>query len=161
MLYINENISCRPLVKHPKFTDLELIVFELHQNKCKWLFLGICKPPCQNDIEFLNQINSILDHYLTTYGNILIGNFNLCVDYTHLEATLENYDLSNLINKTTCYHFNNPTCSDLIMTNKKNLFKLYDTFEVGLSDHHKFISTILKSGGFKERRHWRRWCLYC
>ena len=41
MLYINENIPCRPLNEHPKFTDLKLIVFELHQSKQKWLFLGI------------------------------------------------------------------------------------------------------------------------
>ena len=112
--------------------------------------IGIYKPPCQNDIEFLNRINSILDHYLTTYENIiLIGDFNLCVENTHLEATLENYDLDNLINMPTCYQSNDPTCIDLILTNKKNLFKLSDTFETGLSDHHKLISTILKSGGFK------------
>ena len=122
----------------PKFPDLDWIVFELHQNKCKWLFLGIYKSPCQNGIEFPNRINSILDHYLTTYENIiLIGDFNLCVENTHLEATLENYDLSNLINKPTCYRLNNPTCIDLILTNKNNLFKLSDTFETGLSDHHK------------------------
>ena len=60
--------------------------------------IGIYKPPCQNDIEFLNRINSILDHYLTTYENIiLIGDFNLCVENIHLEATLENYDLDNLL----------------------------------------------------------------
>ena len=106
----------------------------------------------QNDIEFLNRINSILDHYLTTYENIiLIGDFNLCVGNTYLEATLENYDLNNLINMPTCYQSNNPTCIDLILTSKKNLFKLSDTFETGLSDHHKLISTILKSGGFKGR----------
>ena len=49
----------------------------------------------------------------------------------------------------TYYQSNDPTCIDLILTNKKNLFKLSDTFETGLSDHHKLISTILKSGGFK------------
>ena len=88
MLYINENIPCRPLNEHPKFPDLELIVFELHQSKRKWVFLGIYKPPCQNDIEFLNRKNSILDHYLTTYENIiLIGDLNLCVENTHLEAS--------------------------------------------------------------------------
>ena len=43
MLYINENIPCRPLNKHPNFLDLELIVFELHQSKHKWLFQGIYK----------------------------------------------------------------------------------------------------------------------
>ena len=49
----------------------------------------------------------------------------------------------------SCYQSNNPTCKDLILTNKKNLFKLSDTFETSLSDHHKLISTILTSGGFK------------
>ena len=100
--------------------------------------------------EFLNHINSILDHYLTKYENIiLIGGSNLCVENTHLEATLENYDLDNLINMPTCYQSNDPTCIDLILTNKKNLFKLSDTFETALSDHHKLISTILKSEGLK------------
>ena len=78
-------------------------------------------PQCQNDIEFLNRINSFLDHY---YKNFLIGDFNLCVENTQLE----HYDLSNLIDKPTCYQYNNPTCIDLILTNKKNLFKLSDTF---------------------------------
>ena len=88
MLYINENIPCRPINEHPKFPDLELIVFELHQSKRKLVFLGIYKPPCQNDIEFLNRKNSILDHYLTTYENIiLIGDLNLCIENTHLEAS--------------------------------------------------------------------------
>ena len=49
----------------------------------------------------------------------------------------------------TCYQSNNPTFIDLILTNKKNLFKLSDTFETGFSDQHKLISTILKSAGFK------------
>ena len=150
MLYINENISCRPLNKHPKFPHVELIVFELCQSKRKWLFLGIKKPLCQNNIEFLNRINSVLDHYLTIYENIiLIGDLNLCAENTHLEVTIENYNLNNLTSKATCYQSNNSTCIDLILTNKKNLFELSDTFEMGLSDHHKFISTILKSRGFK------------
>ena len=49
----------------------------------------------------------------------------------------------------TCYQSNDPTCLDLILTNIKDLFKLSDTFETGLSDHHKLILTILKSGGLK------------
>ena len=110
MLYINENIPCRSLNEHPKFPDIELIVFELHQSKRKWLFVGIYKQPCQVDTEFLNRINSILNHSLTTYENIiLIGDFNLCVENTHLGTTLENYGQSNLINKPTCYQFINPT----------------------------------------------------
>ena len=57
ILYINENIPCRPLNEHTKFPNLEWIVSELHQRKRKWLFLGMYKPPCQNDIEFPNKFN--------------------------------------------------------------------------------------------------------
>ena len=35
------------------------------------------------------------------------------------------------------------------MTNRKQLFQLSSTFETDLSDYHKLICTILKSGGFK------------
>ena len=116
------------------FSDLELIAFKLHQSKRELLFLDIHKPPCQNDIEFLNQINSILDHYLTTYENIiLIEDFHLCVENTNFEATLENYDLGNLMNKPTCYQSNNPIWISIILNNKKNLFKLSDTFETRFS----------------------------
>ena len=34
---------------------------------------------------------------------------------------------------------------DLILTNKKELFKNNDVFEVRISDHHSFIVTALKS----------------
>ena len=34
-LYINENIICRRLNEHPKFRDLELLVFELYQSRRK------------------------------------------------------------------------------------------------------------------------------
>ena len=42
ILYINENIPCRPLNDHPFFPNLELIAIEIHQNKrSRWLFVGI------------------------------------------------------------------------------------------------------------------------
>ena len=43
ILYVNENIPCKPLTDHPVFSDLDLMVFELHQSKRKWLLLGIYK----------------------------------------------------------------------------------------------------------------------
>ena len=66
MLYVNESISCKPITDHPVFSDLELMSFELHQSKLKWLLLGIDKSPSQNDIEFLNRMSLIIDYYLQT-----------------------------------------------------------------------------------------------
>ena len=144
ILYVNENIPCKPLTDHSLFSDLELMAFELHQSKRKWLLLGICK------YEFLNRISLIIDYHLQTYENILaIGDFNLFVDNSNLEAFMQAYDFSSLIKKPTCYQPNTPSCIDLILSNRKSLFKLSNTFEADLSDHHKLVSPILKSGGFK------------
>ena len=57
--------------------------------------------------------------------------------------------MRSLIKKPTCYHSHTPSCIDLILTNKKHLFQLSNTFETGLSGHHKLICTILKSGELK------------
>ena len=47
----------------------------------------------------LNRANSALDHYLSTYANIiLIVDFNFCVENNHLAGNLENNNLSSLIN---------------------------------------------------------------
>ena len=90
MLYVNKNIPCKPLTDHPAFSDLESVAFELCQSKRKWLLLEIYKPPSHNDIEFFNRINLIIDYYLRTDGNILaIGDFNLSVDNSHLEAFMK------------------------------------------------------------------------
>ena len=55
-LYINENIPCKPLNNHPTFSNLELIAIEIHQNKRRWLFIGIYKPPSQNDDEYTKRL---------------------------------------------------------------------------------------------------------
>ena len=47
--------------------------------------------------------------------------------------------------KPTCFQSSNPTCIDLILTNKKEFFKNTDVIEVGISDHHSLIVTALKS----------------
>ena len=85
ILYVRENIPCKPLTDHPVLPDLKMMAFELHQSKRKWLLLGIYKPPSQNDIEFLNRISLIIDYYIRTYENILaIGDFNISIDKSHL-----------------------------------------------------------------------------
>ena len=41
ILYVDENIPCKPLIDHSVFSGLELIALELHQSKRQWLLLGI------------------------------------------------------------------------------------------------------------------------
>ena len=64
--------------------------------------MAIYKPPSQNDIVFLRRISLIIDDYLPKHENfVVIGDFNLPAENSHLEAMIQAYDLSSLIKKPT------------------------------------------------------------
>ena len=73
----------------------------------------------------------------------------LVSDDVPLESFLQAYNLTSLIKEATCFQSNNPGCIDLILINQKNMYKLSNTFVTGISDHHKLISNVAKSGSFK------------
>ena len=134
-LYQNKQVPCRLLQGHPIFSNLEILVNEVYQNNKKWLFLGVHKPPNQNDVEFLNRTGVILGHYSQKYDNVtIIGDYNIATENTHLQSIMQAY---------------NPSQIDFILTNQKSMYKFSNIFETSLSDHHKLISTISKSGTFK------------
>ena len=83
----------------------------------------------------------------------IIGDFNLSSDDVPLESFIRAYNLGSLIKEATRFQSSNPSCIDLVLTNQKNMYKFSNTFETGISDHHKLISTVAKSGSFKGR--WR------
>ena len=90
------------------FCDLELMAIEIHQNKLRWLFLGVYIPPSQTDNEFTDKLSLAIDHYLPKYENlIVIGDFNHFFDNRHLDAVIQAHKLNNLINKPTCFHSSN------------------------------------------------------
>ena len=61
------------------------------------------------------------------------------------------YGLRNLIKSPTCYKSaDNPSSIDMFLTNKTPGFQYTTTIEVGLSDFHLMIPTVLKSGFVKK-----------
>ena len=54
------------------------------------------------------------------------------------------FNLESLINTTTFFQSEKPPSIDLILTNKKSLFKNSKTFEVGISDHHLLLLKSLR-----------------
>ena len=147
MLYLNEEIPCKFLNNHPIVPNAEIICIEFHQLKRKWLLLGCYKPPTQNDLEFIASITKIVDFYLQKFENLfIIGDLNMKTENTHLNDLLQMYDLPALIKEPTCYQSQNPNYIDHFLTNWKALFKHCQTLRTGLSDHHKLISAIMKSG---------------
>ena len=56
------------------------------------------------------------------------------------------YNLKNIVNENRCYkNQKNPSCIDLILTNKTRSFQNTKTVETGLSDFHKMTVTVLKT----------------
>ena len=55
------------------------------------------------------------------------------------------FNLESLINTPTGFQSEKPRCIDLILTNKKSLFKNSKTFEVEISDHHHLVLTSMRS----------------
>ena len=56
------------------------------------------------------------------------------------------YSLNSLIKQTTCIkNLENPSCTDLILTNKLQSFQSTCAIETGLSDFHRMIISVLKT----------------
>ena len=65
---------------------------------------------------------------------------------------MNSFGLESLIKKPTRFQSKNRSCIYLILTNKKDIFKNSNVLEVGFSDHHSFIITVLKSAGQRQRK---------
>ena len=145
LLYINENLPGK-IINSYKFKEhSEIIVFEFTVSNKKWLLLGNYRPPSQNDLSFISELNLVLNFFSPIYENfVFLGDFNLSSENPNLKNFMRSFDLESLINSPTCYKSTNPSCIDVVLTNKKNHFIKSAAFETGLSDHYKLITTILR-----------------
>ena len=60
------------------------------------------------------------------------------------QSFFDNNNLTNLIKTNTCFKGKGSSI-DLILTNRKYSFNHTSSYEMGLSDHHRMIYTMLKS----------------
>ena len=77
---------------------------------------------------------------------MLLCDFNACVDDETMRNFCNSYSLHNLIKQPTCFkNLENPSCIDLILTNKPRSFQSTCVIETGLSDFHRMTVSVLKS----------------
>ena len=76
---------------------------------------------------------------------MLVNDFNMTIENKNLEVFINWFGLECLIKKPMCFQSKNPNHIDLILTNKKYLFKNSNVLEAKISNHHSFIITGLKS----------------
>ena len=100
----------------------------------------------------LKSIGNLLNELSLRYDNfILIGDFNSEMTEEPMKAFCNSYNLKCLIKKPTCSkNINNPSCIDLILTNRSSYFQNTSVIETGLSDCHKLTMTTMKSNFEKQ-----------
>ena len=146
LLYVREDIPSKLL--EPKFhSDIECIVIEFNIYKRKWLLLGLYNPKKSLISNCITHVSKYIDQYSSLYDNIiLLGDFNSEMSDEVMDEFSRVYGLKSLIKEPTCYKsLDNPSCIDLILTNRYNSFQDSTVIETGISDLHKLTYTILKT----------------
>ena len=145
LFYARSDIPCKslPLVSE----NIECVISEITISKKKWLTLGIYNPDVKTITKHLSAVEKNLDHYLPYYDNVIIfGDFNCEMTEETLANFCSLYNLKCLIKEPTCFkNAENPSCIDLILTNRPRCFQNSSVIETGLSDFHKLTITVLKT----------------
>ena len=166
MVFVHEDITPEFLSFEDK--PFEVLFIELNFRKKKWLLSCSYNSNKNNISNHLQRLRNSLDLYSAKHGNIiLIGDFNVSPEESHIETFCESYGLKNLIKVPTCYkNPQNPSCIDLILTNSPLSFQSSGVIETGMSDFHKITVTVTKTTFQKldpkiiHYRDYRKYCNY-
>ena len=128
IFYVREDIPCK-IIKAETDAYYEGFFIEINLRKKKWLL------SC--------SYNSYKNNIVSYDNIILLGDFNVAPEEAKMSEFLNMYSLKNLVSQKTCFkNPENPSCIDLILTNRSLIFQNF--FETGLSDFHKLKLTVLK-----------------
>ena len=145
MIFVRKDTTAKFLSFEDK--PIEALFIELNFREKKWLLSCSYNPNKSNISNHLQRLRNSLDLYSAKYENIiLIGDFNVSPEESHMETFCETYGLKNLIKVPTCYkNPQNTSCIDSILTNSPLSFQSSDVIETGLSDFHKMTVTFMKT----------------
>ena len=73
-----------------------------------------------------------------------MGDFKMILDNPNFNELIEDHELSPLISEPACFNSINSTYVDNFLINTKIRFMNTLTYEKGVSDHLKFIGTMLR-----------------
>ena len=144
MLFVRKAIPSNLLVIEKK--PIESFFIEINLRNSKWLINCSYNPHKNNIATHLDRLSKSLDTFSSDYEKfIILGDFNVEINESHLKSFCENYDLTNLIKQPTCYkNPTNPTFIDLILTNAPHSFPSTYAVETGLSDFHLMTMTVMR-----------------
>ena len=154
LVYVRDNIPSNLVKLDQKLENFEGFFIELElSKKNKWLLSYSYNPHKGNTKQHLSNISKGLDELNSKYDNILIiGDLNTEMSEPSLNEFCQTYNLESIVNKPTCFkNPKNPSCIDLMLTNKQERFLKAKTVETGLSDFHKMVVSVFKTS-FKKQK---------
>ena len=133
LLYVREDIPTNE-VPCKSISQIECILIDINMHKKIWLIYGIYNPEKSFTSSFLSNLSRSLDNHNQHYDDIiLLGDFNADMLDDNLNDFCHLYNFKNLIREPTCYKNPlNPSCIDLIITNRPNSFQDSNVIETGL-----------------------------
>ena len=85
LCYINENIPSKIVNVEGIVKECEIVLIEFSIKTRKWLFIGLYKPPSQNENNVLDNLSLIINRLTCQYENfMLIGDFNMTIENKNL-----------------------------------------------------------------------------
>ena len=115
MLFIREGIPSKLSTIEDSLT--EGFNVEINLRKKKWFLCCSYNPKKSNIRAHLECLNKSLALYLLKYE------LNVCVEDSSMSEFYDTYNLKSLIREAACYkHPENPSCIDLILTNRSCRF---------------------------------------
>ena len=147
MVFVWEEIPSKLLSEYKPNSSVENIFIEINLRSKKWLLSCSYNP----NLAFLNNhiqiISAGIHFYSSKYDKfIVLWDFNAETSNPTISEFCATYNLKNLIKEPTYFKsLKNPTCIDLILTNRPKCFQNSNVFETGLSDFHKLTVTVLKA----------------
>ena len=146
LLFIREDIPSKLIKTKFLLENFEGFFIEINLRRKKWLLCCSYNSHKNKISSHLDIISKSLNDFSTTYDNlILLGDFNVEPEEKYMADFLNVYNLKNLVHQKICFkNPDNPTCIDLILTNRPRSFQNTNVFETGLSDFHKLTTTVLK-----------------
>ena len=144
LLYVWEDIPTK-ILSHD-FSSAEIIFREIMLHKKKWLINCSYNPNKNNNKNHLEIISTALDAFSTKYKNIIfLGDFSVCVDDETMRNFCNSYSLNSLLKQPTYFkNLENPSCIDLVLANRPQLFQTTPVIGTGLSDFHRMTASVLK-----------------
>ena len=154
LVYVRDNISSNLVKLAQNFDKFEGFFIELELSKKNKRLLSYSYNPHKGNIkQHLSNISKGLDELNSKYDNILIiGDLNSEISEPSFDEFCQMYNLVSIVNKPTCFKIpKNPSCIDLMLTNKQERFLKAETTETGLSDFHKMVVSVFKTS-FKNQK---------